>query len=84
MIAVLLLSAFAGVSAFAPASQSSTRVASVLNAADLSSMRGVGPETGGKVVSCFLRASPPSQRPELPMTRSFSNRDFCLVNRDEK
>jgi hypothetical protein len=47
----VLLSAFAGASAFAPASQSSVRGTSALNAADLSSMRGVGPETGGKVVS---------------------------------
>jgi Na+-transporting methylmalonyl-CoA/oxaloacetate decarboxylase beta subunit len=47
----VLLSAIAGVSAFAPASQSAARVGSELNAADLSSMRGVGPETAGKVVS---------------------------------
>jgi hypothetical protein len=51
----VLLSAIAGASAFAPASQS-VRVSSELNAADLSSMRGVGPETGGKVVSINIMA----------------------------
>lgn len=45
----LLLSAIAGASAFAPSQNG--RVATNLNAADLSSLRGVGPETGGKVVS---------------------------------
>ncbi|KAL3920208.1 MAG: hypothetical protein SGILL_003378, partial [Bacillariaceae sp.] len=43
----LLLSAIAGASAFAPSQNG--RVATNLNAADLSSLRGVGPETGGKV-----------------------------------
>jgi hypothetical protein len=51
----VLLSAIAGVSAFAPASQSATRsVGTELNAADLSSMRGVGPETFGQVVSTTI------------------------------
>ncbi|KAG7369254.1 chlorophyll A-B binding protein [Nitzschia inconspicua] len=45
----VLLSAIAGASAFAPASQSARVSSSALNAADLSSMRGVGPETGGRV-----------------------------------
>mmetsp|Transcript_18057 Transcript_18057/g.37037 ORF Transcript_18057/g.37037 Transcript_18057/m.37037 type:complete len:194 (-) Transcript_18057:407-988(-) len=44
----ILLSAIAGTSAFAPASQSATSQTQ-LNAADLETLRGVGPETGGKV-----------------------------------
>ena len=44
-----LLTAIAGASAFAPASQPA-RVESQLSA-DLSGIRGVGPETAGKVVS---------------------------------
>mmetsp|Transcript_24690 Transcript_24690/g.69307 ORF Transcript_24690/g.69307 Transcript_24690/m.69307 type:complete len:197 (+) Transcript_24690:139-729(+) len=43
----LLLSAIAGASAFAPASQS--KPATALNAAELDGLRGPGPETGGKV-----------------------------------
>lgn len=50
MKTTLFLTAIAGASAFAPASQSS-RVAVELNAAELDGLRGVGPETGGKVVS---------------------------------
>ena len=46
----ILLSAIAGTSAFAPASQSATSQTR-LNAADLDTLRGVGPETGNKVVS---------------------------------
>lgn len=46
----ILLSAIAGASAFAPASQSATSQTR-LNAADLDTLRGVGPETGNKVVS---------------------------------
>ena len=46
----ILLSAIAGASAFAPASQSTTSQTQ-LNAADLDTLRGVGPETGNKVVS---------------------------------
>ena len=46
----ILLSAIAGASAFAPASQSATSQTQ-LNAADLDTLRGVGPETGNKVVS---------------------------------
>jgi len=42
------LSAIAGASAFAPASQSATSQTQ-LNAADLDTLRGVGPETGNKV-----------------------------------
>eukprot|EP00533_Pseudo-nitzschia_delicatissima_P015830 CAMPEP_0197262478 /NCGR_PEP_ID=MMETSP1432-20130617/517_1 /TAXON_ID=44447 /ORGANISM="Pseudo-nitzschia delicatissima, Strain UNC1205" /LENGTH=193 /DNA_ID=CAMNT_0042726779 /DNA_START=45 /DNA_END=626 /DNA_ORIENTATION=+ len=44
----ILLSAIAGASAFAPASQSTTSQTQ-LNAADLDTLRGVGPETGNKV-----------------------------------
>ena len=46
----VLLSAIAGAGAFVPASQSTTSRVQ-LNAADLETLRGVGPETGGKVVS---------------------------------
>jgi len=46
----ILLSALAGASAFAPASQSVTSQTR-LNAADLETLRGIGPETGNKVVS---------------------------------
>ena len=46
----VLLSVIAGASAFVPASQSTTSRVQ-LNAADLETLRGVGPETGGKVVS---------------------------------
>ena len=46
----ILLSAIAGASAFAPASQQATSKTQ-LNAADLETLRGVGPETGGKIVS---------------------------------
>jgi hypothetical protein len=49
MKTVLFLSAIACASAFAPASQSAR--STQLAAADLDSLRGVGPETGGKVVS---------------------------------
>lgn len=45
-----LLTAIAGASAFAPSSQPA-RATSQLNAADLSEIRGVGPETAGKIVS---------------------------------
>lgn len=44
----ILLSAIAGASAFAPASQSVTSK-TALNAADLQTLRGVGPETGNEV-----------------------------------
>jgi hypothetical protein len=44
----ILLSAIAGASAFAPVSQSATSQTQ-LNAADLDTLRGVGPETGNKV-----------------------------------
>jgi len=44
----ILLSALAGTSAFAPASQSVTSQTQ-LNAADLQTLRGVGPETGNEV-----------------------------------
>uniref|UniRef100_A0A7S4A9S4 Plastid light harvesting protein n=2 Tax=Pseudo-nitzschia australis TaxID=44445 RepID=A0A7S4A9S4_9STRA len=44
----ILLSAIAGASAFAPASQQATSKTQ-LNAADLETLRGVGPETGGKI-----------------------------------
>lgn len=44
----VLLSVIAGASAFVPASQSTTSRVQ-LNAADLETLRGVGPETGGKV-----------------------------------
>jgi len=44
----ILLSLLAGASAFAPASQSVTSQTR-LNAADLETLRGVGPETGGEV-----------------------------------
>ena len=50
MKTTLFLTAIAGASAFAPASQSS-RVGLSLNAAELDGLRGVGPETGGKIVS---------------------------------
>ena len=46
----VLLSAIAGASAFAPASQSVTSQTQ-LNAVDIETLRGVGPETGGVVVS---------------------------------
>ena len=46
----ILLSALAGASAFAPASHSVTSQTQ-LNAADLETLRGVGPETGNEVVS---------------------------------
>jgi hypothetical protein len=50
MKVVLFLSALAGVSAFAPAAQ--PRVSSPLTAtAELTGLRGPGPETGGKIVS---------------------------------
>ncbi|VEU36136.1 unnamed protein product [Pseudo-nitzschia multistriata] len=44
----ILLSAIAGASAFAPASHQATSTTK-LNAADLETLRGVGPETGGKI-----------------------------------
>ena len=46
---LFFLSAIAGANAFAPASQVSK--STQLGAAELDSLRGVGPETGGKVVS---------------------------------
>jgi hypothetical protein len=49
MKTALILSVIAGASAFAPASQSAR--STQLAAADINSLRGVGPETGGKVVS---------------------------------
>jgi hypothetical protein len=49
----ILLSALAGASAFAPNSQSVTSQTQ-LNAADLETLRGVGPETGNAVVSSFF------------------------------
>ena len=52
----VILSAIAGASAFAPVQQSSQTVQ--LNAAtDLDGLRGVGPETGGKVVSILVGVS---------------------------
>jgi len=51
MKTAILLSAIAGASAFAPASKSAT--STQLNAADLETLRGVGPETGGKVFDPF-------------------------------
>eukprot|EP00536_Pseudo-nitzschia_multiseries_P011760 jgi/Psemu1/244079/estExt_Genewise1.C_4150044 len=44
----ILLSAIAGASAFAPVSQQAASKTQ-LNAADLETLRGVGPETGGKI-----------------------------------
>jgi hypothetical protein len=51
MKTAILLSAIAGASAFAPAGKSAT--STQLNAADLETLRGVGPETGGKVFDPF-------------------------------
>ena len=52
-LTLLLTASIAGVSAFAPTSQV-TSSRTQLNAADLETLRGVGPETGGNVVSSFL------------------------------
>ena len=52
-LTLLLTASIAGVSAFAPTSQVTTS-RTQLNAADLETLRGVGPETGGKVVSVFF------------------------------
>ena len=52
MKAALILSAIAGANAFAPAAQQAR--STQLNVADISELRGVGPETGGKVVSIFF------------------------------
>lgn len=46
----LFLTAIAGASAFAPVNQPS-RASSQLNAGELEGIRGVGPETAGKIVS---------------------------------
>ena len=46
----ILLSTIAGASAFAPASHSATSQTK-LNAVNLETLRGVGPETGNEVVS---------------------------------
>jgi len=48
----ILLSAIAGASAFAPAGQQAASKTQ-LNAADLETLRGVGPETGGKIFDPF-------------------------------
>jgi hypothetical protein len=48
----VLASLVASAAAFAPSQQG--RAATSLNAADLSNMRGVGPETAGKVVSTLV------------------------------
>jgi hypothetical protein len=53
MKTTLILTVIAGASAFAPASQSAR--STQLAAADIGSLRGVGPETGGKVVSSTAR-----------------------------
>jgi hypothetical protein len=50
MKVILILSAIAGASAFAPASQSA-RTSSLAVSADLQGLRGVGPETGNAIVS---------------------------------
>jgi hypothetical protein len=52
-LTLLLTASIAGVSAFAPTGQVTTS-RTQLNAADLETLRGVGPETGGNVVSVFL------------------------------
>ena len=52
-LTLLLTASITGVSAFAPTSQVTTS-RTQLNAADLETLRGVGPETGGKVVSVFF------------------------------
>ena len=52
-LTLLLTASIAGVSAFAPTGQVTTS-RTQLNAADLETLRGVGPETGGKVVSVFF------------------------------
>ena len=48
---LFFLSAIAGANAFAPSAQVSK--STQLGAAELDSLRGVGPETGGKVVRIF-------------------------------
>jgi hypothetical protein len=50
MKVALILSAIAGASAFAPASQSA-RTSALAVSAELDGIRGIGPETGGKIVS---------------------------------
>lgn len=47
----LFLSAIAGASAFAPASQISRATSQLNSAAELEGIRGRGPETAGKIVS---------------------------------
>ncbi len=51
MKSVLFFSAIAGASAFAPVSQSTRAVSELVAAASLEGLRGVGPETGNKIVS---------------------------------
>ena len=51
MKTTLLLTAIAGASAFAPASQSARPASQLSAATDLEGLRGIGPETGNQIVS---------------------------------
>ena len=51
MKVALFLSAIAGASAFAPASQPARAASQLSASADLEGLRGIGPETGGQIVS---------------------------------
>lgn len=50
------LLAVSGASAFAPAQTARTTFSLAATAEDLAGLRGCGPETGGKVVSCSCSA----------------------------
>jgi hypothetical protein len=64
MKAALILSAIAGASAFAPASQSA-RTSALAVSADLQGVRGVGPETANAIVSGGFAVLPWMDRSSL-------------------